>query len=190
MNAGGAVSAGGAVNAGGAVKSAGGLGEVFTVRTPLSRRVQSASEMEAAAACEAAGVEAVEAGELLTGDVCARVERQVEGVALWSAECPALYTVLLELYADDGRLVDCECVQLGVRVVCVEDGQLKLNGRPLTLRGVNRHEHCPQARTCTHAHVHVHACMHGCMHAHTHAPTLRGVSRHEHCPHGGAGTHA
>ncbi|MEQ0559560.1 glycoside hydrolase family 2 TIM barrel-domain containing protein [Amycolatopsis sp. NEAU-NG30] len=55
----------------------------------------------------------------------------------WSAESPRLYEGTLSTAAE--RVP----VRIGFRTVSIEDGQLKVNGRPLLLRGVNRHEHDP-----------------------------------------------
>jgi beta-galactosidase len=54
---------------------------------------------------------------------------------LWSAEDPALYT--LELRAD-GETVS---TSLGFRQVEVRDRRLHVNGEPVLIAGVNRHEH-------------------------------------------------
>ncbi|MFF1703286.1 glycoside hydrolase family 2 TIM barrel-domain containing protein [Streptomyces sp. NPDC058252] len=59
-------------------------------------------------------------------------------VVPWSAEQPHLY--LGELTTEGERIH----VRIGFRTVAVEDGLLKVNGRPLLLRGVNRHEWDPE----------------------------------------------
>ncbi|WP_410670278.1 glycoside hydrolase family 2 TIM barrel-domain containing protein [Amycolatopsis sp. cmx-4-68] len=56
----------------------------------------------------------------------------------WSAETPRLYEGTLSTSAE--RVA----VRIGFRTVTIEDGQLKVNGRRLLLRGVNRHEHDPR----------------------------------------------
>ena len=53
------------------------------------------------------------------------------------------YTLVLELRDAEGHLVDCEACHVGVRRVTMVGGRLHLNGQPLVIRGVNRHEHCP-----------------------------------------------
>jgi beta-galactosidase/beta-glucuronidase len=58
---------------------------------------------------------------------------------LWSAEDPALYVLVLELRVA-GRAVEAEACLLGFRDDRVGGGRLLHNGRPVTLRGVNRHE--------------------------------------------------
>ncbi|WP_037683348.1 glycoside hydrolase family 2 TIM barrel-domain containing protein [Streptomyces cellulosae] len=61
----------------------------------------------------------------------------LEGVAPWTAERPRLYEGVLATGTERVTL------RIGFRTVAVEDGQLRVNGRPLLLRGVNRHEHHP-----------------------------------------------
>ncbi len=62
----------------------------------------------------------------------------------WSAEAPNLYRCVLSLYDGSGKLVDMEACDVGFRQVEISGGLLKLNGQPLLLRGVNRHEHHPE----------------------------------------------
>jgi len=62
----------------------------------------------------------------------------------WSAESPYLYRVVISLLNNKGEVLDNEAYQVGFRVVEISDGQLKLNGEPLLIRGVNRHEHHPE----------------------------------------------
>ncbi|WP_327352511.1 glycoside hydrolase family 2 TIM barrel-domain containing protein [Streptomyces sp. NBC_01304] len=59
-------------------------------------------------------------------------------VEAWSAEVPRLYEGEL---AGDGERVR---LRIGFRSVAVEDGLLKVNGRRILLRGVNRHEFHPE----------------------------------------------
>ncbi|MBP1766961.1 MAG: lacZ 7 [Candidatus Aminicenantes bacterium] len=61
----------------------------------------------------------------------------------WSAEHPNLYTVVLMLKNDRGEVVEIESAKFGFRKVEVKDGQLLLNGQPILIKGVNRHEHDP-----------------------------------------------
>lgn len=62
----------------------------------------------------------------------------------WSAEIPYLYRLVLCLHDKDGNLLDCEGYDVGVRQVEIKQGLLLLNGQPLLIRGVNRHEHHPE----------------------------------------------
>jgi len=68
----------------------------------------------------------------------------VPGVRQWSAETPNLYTLLVELFDGNGRLVQATPQRIGFRTVEVRNGQVTVNGRPIRIRGVNRHEHDPE----------------------------------------------
>ncbi|TKG06583.1 beta-galactosidase [Vibrio lentus] len=62
----------------------------------------------------------------------------------WSAESPYLYRCVVSLLNEHDELVDCEAYDVGFRCVEITDSLLKVNGKPLLLRGVNRHEHHPE----------------------------------------------
>ncbi|NYY74592.1 hypothetical protein DMH88_12585 [Escherichia coli] len=61
---------------------------------------------------------------------------------MWSAEIPNLYRAVGPCTAD-GTLIEAEACDVGFREVRIENGLLLLNGKPLLIRGVNRHEHHP-----------------------------------------------
>jgi beta-galactosidase len=63
----------------------------------------------------------------------------VETPHLWSTERPDLYTLVVTLQTPDGA-ESCAC-RVGFRSVVVRDRQLLVNGRPVLICGVNRHEH-------------------------------------------------
>ena len=67
----------------------------------------------------------------------------VEKPALWSAETPNLYRAVAQLHTADGVLIEAEACDVGFREVRIENGLLLLNGKPLLIRGTNRHEHHP-----------------------------------------------
>lgn len=62
----------------------------------------------------------------------------------WTTETPHLYRLVVSLLDQDGQHLESEAYQVGFRKVEITDGQLKLNGKPLLIRGVNRHEHHPE----------------------------------------------
>lgn len=68
----------------------------------------------------------------------------IEHPALWSAETPHLYRAVVLLHTSDGQLIEAEACDVGLRKVSIENGLLLLNGKPLLLRGTNRHEHHPE----------------------------------------------
>lgn len=65
------------------------------------------------------------------------------GVTPWSAEDPALHTMVVSLLDPDGTLVEATSVRVGFRRVEVVDRELLLNGYPVLIHGVNRHDHDP-----------------------------------------------
>ncbi|MDY1036752.1 beta-galactosidase [Lelliottia sp. CFBP8978] len=68
----------------------------------------------------------------------------VDRPALWSAEIPALYRLTLTLRDAQGSVLEVEACDVGFRRVEISNGLLKVNGKPLLIRGVNRHEHHPE----------------------------------------------
>ena len=64
-----------------------------------------------------------------------RLEARIRSPRLWSAEEPALYTLVV---SDGSERVSC---RVGFRTVEVRDRRLLVNGEAVLIRGVNRHEH-------------------------------------------------
>ncbi len=62
---------------------------------------------------------------------------------LWSAEAPHLYTLLLTLADAEGQTLTVERFQVGFRQVEIAAGRLLVNGVPVKLKGVNRHDTHP-----------------------------------------------
>ncbi|GAB7553353.1 beta-galactosidase LacZ [Novosphingobium sp. 11B] len=67
----------------------------------------------------------------------------LSGVRTWTAEAPNLYTLLVELLDGQGRLIEATSRRIGFRTVEVAGGEVRVNGRRIMIRGVNRHEHDP-----------------------------------------------
>ena len=61
----------------------------------------------------------------------------LKNVKFWTAETPNLYT--LELTCGTQKIT----LPIGFRTSEIKDGQLLVNGKPVLLKGVNRHEHDP-----------------------------------------------
>jgi len=84
-----------------------------------------------------------------TVDVAAGEDRTLEFEAAvgqprqWTAETPNLYTLLIELLDDDGEVTEIVAAKIGFRRIEITGGQLRVNGVPITIRGVNRHETDP-----------------------------------------------
>ncbi|MEI6501759.1 MAG: glycoside hydrolase family 2 TIM barrel-domain containing protein, partial [Armatimonadota bacterium] len=62
----------------------------------------------------------------------------------WSAEDPYLYTLVLELSDESGASLGATAVRVGFRVVEIKGEVFTINGAPVKLKGVNRHEHHPE----------------------------------------------
>ena len=79
-----------------------------------------------------------------------RMEIKVNNPRLWTAEHPYLYTLNLQIQDRAGRTIEQVNQSVGFRVIRIEKGQLLINGQPIKIRGVNRHEHDPyKARVMT-----------------------------------------
>ncbi len=62
----------------------------------------------------------------------------------WSAEQPNLYRLVITLKDGDGKPIETMTHHVGFRTVEIRGGQLLVNGRPIYLKGVDRHEHDPE----------------------------------------------
>ncbi len=69
------------------------------------------------------------------------LERTVRSVKPWSAERPDLYTAVVTLLDAKGAVVEVTSCRVGFRRVEVRDRELRINGKPVLFRGVNRHDH-------------------------------------------------
>ena len=65
------------------------------------------------------------------------------GIDSWNAEQPTLYTLTASLY-DGDVLLETVTQRVGFRRVEIVGGELRLNGKRLMMRGVNRHEYDPE----------------------------------------------
>ena len=72
-----------------------------------------------------------------------RMRMKVEHPKLWSVESPYLYTLRLQLCDAQGHIVEQVTQHVGFRSIAIRGGQLLINGEPIKIRGVNRHEHDP-----------------------------------------------
>ncbi|CAM3522582.1 glycoside hydrolase family 2 TIM barrel-domain containing protein [Shewanella pealeana] len=62
---------------------------------------------------------------------------------LWSAETPNLYQLIVSLNDNQGELLQASSQHLGFRRVEINNGQLLVNNKAITIRGVDRHETDP-----------------------------------------------
>lgn len=68
------------------------------------------------------------------------IEQNVENPLKWTAETPNLYTLVLSLHKD-GECIEARSTRVGFRDVRVDGQRLLVNGVPVKLYGVNRHDH-------------------------------------------------
>lgn len=76
-------------------------------------------------------------------EVEVKITGPVKNPKKWNAENPNLYTVLLELKDAAGKILEVKGCKFGFREVELKNRQFLLNGVPVLLKGVNRHEHDP-----------------------------------------------
>ena len=69
---------------------------------------------------------------------------QFPSVKQWSAEIPNLYNLIIKLKTNRGEILEIHHQEIGFRTVEIKNSQLLVNGQPVLLKGVNRHEHDPE----------------------------------------------
>ena len=79
----------------------------------------------------------------VTGDSVSLGFANLAGIALWDTQTPALYTVDLALETPHGT--DATTTRFGFRAVEFTPEGFRLNGKPLKIRGLNRHQSFPYA---------------------------------------------
>lgn len=77
------------------------------------------------------------------GDAEVTLKADVSAPALWSAEDPNLYTLVVTLTDGSGRTVDVQRTRTGFRQVEYGPGKFTVNGKPIMFRGTDRHETDP-----------------------------------------------
>ncbi|MDD5698570.1 MAG: glycoside hydrolase family 2 TIM barrel-domain containing protein [Victivallaceae bacterium] len=65
----------------------------------------------------------------------------VQAPRQWNAENPYLYTLVVSLISPEGRTVEATSCKVGFRSVEIRNRELLINGEPVLIKGVNRHEH-------------------------------------------------
>ena len=70
-----------------------------------------------------------------------RFKKILDRVEAWSAEKPVLYDMTIRLKDKKGNVIEVVGSKIGFRTSEIKDGQLMVNGKPILIKGVNRHEH-------------------------------------------------
>ena len=82
-------------------------------------------------------------GTAMAVDRALQLNLAVASPRLWSAEKPNLYTLVLSLKDARGRVLESIPQAVGFRQVELRNSQMLVNGRPVLIKGVNRHEMDP-----------------------------------------------
>ena len=82
----------------------------------------------------------------LTPDGAGGFTVALDSPRLWSSEDPFLHDLTIEVRDAAGALTEVIPQRVGVRRFGIEDGLLKINGKRVVFKGVNRHEFGPQGR--------------------------------------------
>lgn len=69
-----------------------------------------------------------------------KLSAHAENPYKWSAETPYLYTLVLSINDDKGITLETVSCKVGFRSFEIKDGLMKINGKRIVLKGVNRHE--------------------------------------------------
>lgn len=89
------------------------------------------------------------------GKALAQTTTDIANPLLWSAEAPYRYVLVAELKDKKGNIIDCTSAYFGIRIVEIRDTKAEddefglagryfyVNGQPVKLKGVNRHETNP-----------------------------------------------
>lgn len=68
------------------------------------------------------------------------VHGKADGIRPWSAEAPHLYRAIVTLRSPENTVLAAEAIRFGFRTVELKGGLVHVNGKPIILCGVNRHE--------------------------------------------------
>ena len=78
-----------------------------------------------------------------SGNPVVRLSEMVSSPLLWTAETPNLYTLKVVARDKKGGVAESTSVRFGFRTVEIRSSQLLVNGQPILIKGVNRHELSP-----------------------------------------------
>ena len=112
----------------------------YTVKTVLAPDNSSAELIFTAFGCDAEAELADCSGNIIASFSAKKdttIDLHIENPILWSAEQPYLYR--LTISAGDERIGE----KVGFRSACIENGVVKINGRAVKFKGVNRHDSYP-----------------------------------------------
>ena len=68
-------------------------------------------------------------------------EKTIDNPEKWTAETPNLYKLVLQLKDKNKNVTEAVGCKIGFRKSEIKNGQLLINGEPILIKGVDRHEH-------------------------------------------------
>ena len=107
-------------------------GELYDVLVMLNDREGNTLFSEVVAPRKKMGVDTVS------------IVKSISNPLKWTAETPYLYDLILETRVAKGNRKEVLVQAVGFRKSEIKGGQLLVNGQPVLLKGVNRHEHDPK----------------------------------------------
>lgn len=75
------------------------------------------------------------------------LSKTIKDVTPWNSEHPTLYTLVMQLKDGKGQITETLGCNVGFRTSEIKNGQYCLNGKPILIKGVNRHSHSQAGRT-------------------------------------------
>lgn len=112
------------------VRDLSGSGQAYAVEARLLDGRRELAKLNLSGSAPASGAD---------DSAIARIENLA--IAPWSAESPRLYSLLLTLRDREGREVANYATKVGFRRSEIKNGQLLVNGQPVLIKGVDRHDH-------------------------------------------------
>ena len=74
---------------------------------------------------------------------CFSLEKLISCPKKWNAEQPNLYRLVIALKDADGSIIELKTIHFGFKSVEIKDEKILINGKPLMICGVNRHDFDP-----------------------------------------------
>ncbi len=77
-------------------------------------------------------------------EISVSFDTTINNVKQWCAEHPNLYTLKINIFDKKANQLESVACNIGFRTVEIKNGLLLVNGKRVTLKGVNTHEHNPE----------------------------------------------
>lgn len=84
----------------------------------------------------------VKSGQVSLGSAVSALRWSIPSPLKWTAETPNIYKLRVDLL-DKGKVTESLTQNVGFRKIEIKDGNFRVNGQPVLIKGVNRHEMDP-----------------------------------------------